>query len=581
MVVESDIGQIVAKSSILALPAELENTRLEAKKASRESRFSDAYDHNLRLVEQSRALGHLLGEVLGLRFGGVCAYRREWYDKSRGLLENARKRAIDGELHLQQLHIANHLGATLRRLGRLDDSLTVFREALDSVRLPRDLEVKARLLGSLGALYDEIGYEDGADDCYARYEELIELLVSIGDSDDLARLANARALAARSALRRGDLVAAKKKHDEELDFAQKSQDQMRLRAAIFHQAKISLNLGLEALRNHQDPTAYFRDSEEALLAARGMFEKIKDRVRLADSWHHWARLCDARGQWADAYTGWKQAWSLGKETKQLYRQGESTLALARFCQRWALHGESLYWFRLAAQIHCQQYEPLKQSKRIAKLAQVRIADLEAVARGIAEEARNVEREEHEAKEIGDLVKTITGKTMAALCDDKPIKPVHVWQKEMREQSLERWKQLISPEKFTLLYHESQRDLISADVLYHSVVDELPRSALLIAIVAEREMRERIFVPLHRIFERHEGKTSGWARGRPPATVDYLCFKSSSRLRNNAAHGGEGAAKLDRLAVDAMKRRLFLEAPMILNTIMDVDLRGLVPPKPGH
>lgn len=39
----------------------------------------------------------------------------------------------------------------------------------------------------------------------------------------------------------------------------------------------------------------------------------------------------------------------------------------------------------------------------------------------------------------------------------------------------------------------------------------------------------------------------------------------SELRNDAAHGGDGAAKLDRMTVDAMKRRLVLESPMILAT----------------
>ena len=45
-----------------------------------------------------------------------------------------------------------------------------------------------------------------------------------------------------------------------------------------------------------------------------------------------------------------------------------------------------------------------------------------------------------------------------------------------------------------------------------------------------------------------------------------------KLRNEVAHGNERAAKLERMTVDAMKRRLLLESPMILATILDVDLR---------
>jgi len=622
------------QTSSIDLPPHLEEMRRTAKQLARDSRYDKALEYNVQLAEKSRAQKHALGEVIGLRFAGVCEYRRERYVESEGFLVQARERACAGDFHQQQLHIANHLGATLRRLGRFDEARDTLFAGLDEVRLPKDLEAKARLLGNLGALYDEIGNERGADDCYARYEELIALLVYSGDTDDGARLANARALAARAALRRGDLEAAKRKHDDEFQLAHTSQDQLRIRNAILHRAKIHLELGLRAQRETQDPSVDFNVAITEFRLAQKLFEKEKHQSRIADIWHHRGRLYEAMGQWAEAYGAFTKAWSIACEKKYLYRQAESSLALARFCQLWALHGESLHWFREAARIHCEQYAPLATSKRIAGLAQARVAELYEVAKKLADESRRVEREESESNEINKLVKEITRKTIHELAGTTALESVHDWQKRIRHESVERWKELLSPERFAQLKPQSQDDLVMADVLYHGVVDELPRSALLIAIVAEREMRERVFVPIHEAYaSRRTGEKLSWSSGRPPATIQYLYQDRSdnvpignafrmlreifgkrirhravdfardmtrrwhdklklvvrlndairpvglpvhgipfSDLRNAAAHGGDGAAKLDRMTVDAMKRRLVLESPMILATILDVDLR---------
>lgn len=622
------------RASNIDLPRPLEELRQVAKQSARESDYDKAYEHNLRLAEQSRSMAWALGEVIGLRFAGVCEYRRERYAESKALLEQAVELARAGDFHQQQLHLANHLGATLRRLGRFEEALDTLRSALDQVRLPEDLEAKARLLGNLGAFYDEIGNEQGADDCYARYEELIEVLVHSGDADDGARLANARALSARAALRRRDLDTAKKKHDAEFSLAKKSGDKLRQRDAAFHRGKIQLELALHAQKNDQDPHVYFKEAAAAFDDAHERIERDKHRARMADLLHHRGRLCEARGQWAEAYGAWRQAWSTGRECNHLYRQAESSRALARFCQRWALHGESLYWFREAARIHYKQYAPLAKSTRIAGLAHARVAELHDVATKLADESRRVERENDESDEINKLVKDVTGKAIADLAAATAFESVHAWQKRVREESRTRWKELLTPARFEQLEPQSRDDLVMADMLYHGIVDELPRSALLIAIVVERELRERLFVPLHKAYPHRTGEKLSWRRGRPPATVEYLNQNDADNvpignqfrmlreilrgstddmalrfarertrplhetlkkiahlngdvkplggaptpvrfasIRNEAAHGSERAARLDRMTVDALKRRLLLESPMIMISILDLDLRG--------
>ncbi|HRI63918.1 MAG TPA: tetratricopeptide repeat protein [Polyangium sp.] len=611
------------------LPPQLEQLRQKAKQFRRELNHEKAYETNKQLAEESRRAHCEIGEVLGVRFMGVCAYRLGRYDESRALLVQAGELADAYRFNQQKLYIANHLGATLRHLGHFEEAYETFRGALEKARFPEDLEARARLLGSLGAFYDEIGNLQGADDCYARYEELVALIVSSGKTDDTPRLANARAFAGRAALRRGDLETARAKHDDEYRIALESKDQLRIGDAIFHQAKIRLELGLRS-----KDESHFNQAAIGFEQARERFVKHEQRNRMADVQHHWARLYEARSQWAEAYAAWIQSWTFSCNCKHLYRQAQSSLELARFCQRWALHGESLYWFRQAARIRVEQYAPLEKSKRIVGMVQTRVTELQEVAKKLADESRRVEREKDESDEINELVKKVTGKTIAELATGSTFESVHDWQIRIRKESLERWRTLISPERFEQLQPQSQGDLVMADMLYHGIVDELPRSALLIAIVVERELRERVFVPIHEAYEPHRtAEKLSWGSGRPPATVQYLYQDHSDnvpignafrmiqeilgkstrhaavnfarhhtrswhdklkliarlndailpvglstegipfdRLRNEAAHGGQRAANLDRMTVDAMKRRLFLESPMILASILEMDLR---------
>jgi len=582
----------------------------------------------MQFVDRVVRVGCDIGEVLGLRFMGVCMYRLGRFKESHELLLQARDRATASKLYQQELYIANHLGATLRHLGHFEQAHETFRAALERIRLPRDLEAKARLLGSLGAFYDEIGYLQGADDCYARYEELVELIVFSGRTEDLPRLANARAFAGRSALRRGDLETAKAKHDDEYRIALESDDQLRIRDAIFHRAKIQLELGLRTKRAcHLDEAAKGFEQADAL------FAKSNQPNRMADVLHHRGRLYEAQERWAEAYDAWRRAWKFSCECKHLYRQAQSSLELARFCQRWGLHGESLYWFGQAARIRVKQYAPFAKSKRIVGLTQIRLAELHDVAKKVAEESRQVEREESESNEINKLVKEITGNTIQHLAQPSAFQSVEDWHKRIRRESRERWEKLLSAERFARLNKLSQDDLVMADVLYHGVVDELPRAALLIAIVVERELRERLFVPLYRHYRSSKGRKFRKVGTNTPPTMWYLNqyrednipFGSALKIinevlegrahydearfaqdqlrawrthlkeirglseaigsliggahrvyfadiRNEAAHGNERAAKLDRMTVDAMKRRLVLESPMILATILDLDLR---------
>jgi len=68
-----------------------------------------------------------------------------------------------------RLIVSNHLGATLRDLGRHDEAYDLFRGAIRVATGAEIEDVRGRLLGNLGALLDELKQRASDDDCYARY----------------------------------------------------------------------------------------------------------------------------------------------------------------------------------------------------------------------------------------------------------------------------------------------------------------------------------------------------------------------------------------------------------------------------
>src|SRR5205823_5609546 len=123
------------------------------------------------------------------------------------------------------LLVQNHLGATLRSLGRLEEAHVVFTAAIKKAGSTW-LRARGRLLGNLGALLDEFGQRAHADDSYARYDELMSAF------NDPHRIANARGLVGRSAELRGDYELAARYYKDEFEYAKKVGDKARQIAAL-------------------------------------------------------------------------------------------------------------------------------------------------------------------------------------------------------------------------------------------------------------------------------------------------------------------------------------------------------------
>ncbi|MDC3952699.1 tetratricopeptide repeat protein [Polyangium jinanense] len=608
------------------LPEELESLRQEAKEHAREGDFARAREKNLALRDRSRALGSALGEVLGLRFVGLCEYRMGWYEASERSLQEALALARARACRSQVLLISNHLGATVRRLGRLADAHDLFKESLANTQLPADLDARARLLGNLGALLDVIGDLRAADDCYARYEELVELIVGSGDSDDLARLANARALSARAASRRGDLDTAKAKHDDEHRLAHSCGDAIKKLGATLHQGKIERDLGQRAVGEVR--ARHFEAAHRWFAEALSEAERLGQSHRSGDASYHWGRLFEAEGRWAEAHGRLVQALKLSQSDGHTYLQAEVCHALTRLCQQCSLHGEALFYLRKTAELRNGMYRPLLDNERIRDMAQTRLAELSGLASSLVDEARRVDRPEEDLADLKKLVESISGKPFSATVPR--VDDVWQWQRSIREGSRERWSKLLSKEVYDRLGEQSKADLVMADVAYHGAIDDLPRSAHLLALVIEREVRERLLVPLHERYRSAFGSrptgdsnTTKYLRKRPAdrhhaplgdalVIIEELCAPAPTdpgvdfareqvrscrgalndlrrlrdpitplgshssltlrKLRNDAAHGNPGSASLDRLSVDAVKRALVLEAPVILRSLTEIDLR---------
>src|SRR5437016_6052004 len=158
------------------LPDDLRRLEDEARDHYRRANFARALELDRELLAAADRCAHRLARIVAHRFIGLCLYRLGRIDESQQALEAALAMARDAQEIEQTLLICNHLGATLRRAGRLDEAYRVFDEALGEATVPRYMLPRARLLANFGALHDELGQRAAADDCYSRYEELIELL---------------------------------------------------------------------------------------------------------------------------------------------------------------------------------------------------------------------------------------------------------------------------------------------------------------------------------------------------------------------------------------------------------------------
>ncbi|HEY8211274.1 MAG TPA: hypothetical protein VIG99_27510 [Myxococcaceae bacterium] len=510
----------------------------------------------------------------------------------------------------QELYIANHLGATWRRQGHLLEAYDLFRDSIAKTRLPEDLYPRARLYGNLGALFDEIGDVSAADDCYARYEELIEYHVLTHENDKPDRLANARALAARAAFRRGDVEAADRKYREEHELAYRSTSLKAKLAADLHRAKLDFERG----GDHESSRHRFGE-----IAEQG--KKLGELGRAAEARHYVARVLDRQRHLAEAYGIYREVLQGSADGGDSVRYAKVCHDLASLCQRSALHGEALWYLRQAADTRFRLYQPLQANQRLRDMARTRLAELRGLAHGLVEEAGQVVRTSSEREELEVLFGRL-GETPQWQRRSEEL--LWDWNDRLCREANTRWREELLPGAFDKLGENTRQDLIRADMAYHGAVDDLARSAHLLALAVERELRDRLLVPL---WERHHGRR---VPPSPPAMTRYFsqenhrctlgqCLKIVEELgqpapgpdverlrgqlgsgrdalpvlvrllgeirplgdspgftlvaiRNQAAHGDVDEASLGRLAVDAIKRTLVLEAPAILRALAEIDLR---------
>ncbi len=565
----------------------------------------------LALAEES---GDTSAEAVCQRFVGLSCYRAggaaalarsEVY--FRRALDLARQ-SDDKELRLA---VSNHLGATLRDLGRHDEAYDLFREALRDAVGPALVGVRARLLGNLGALFDELDQRASADDCYARYEELLE---NVGDP---RRLANARALAGRAALLRGDLDGAAWRFDDELKAGAVLDDRRRRCSAQKHRAELAIaRLGRTVGGDPKDIERHSKEAEEALAAAWAESDAGDDRkVRVRIAMRR-AEFYRGRGRIAEAHAVLGEVSPMAEALDHPVLTPKLYQLRARVCADAGLHGEALWYLERATGRRVEVIAGLKND-RVRGMAGAWVEQLRSLANELQAEAYLLPRDAAERETFDALfvrIEGILGADVRPLATSAAVDPWR-WHDRLREQSQRRWA-LILGDAFGSLHPESQTDLVRSEITYHGAVDDLGRSAHLLAITLERELRERVLTPLRKVAEDnvHAFKPKGeWALllkptkeptlstllqvmelvSRPGAaracidkvvdgpTLDALASVAGAarsiapvsgapfslvEVRNAVAHG-RTAAPLERVAVDAIKRALALDAPAMLGRFL--------------
>ncbi len=591
---------------------------LELLSQGRDAYLRQDWDAALAFDERALALttpgSDAWTQALCHRFVGLCHYRRggaEALGRSLGHLRKSIELAGRAGATKLRLSVSNHLGATLRDLGRHDEAYDLFRASLREAVGPELVEVRARLLGNLGALLDELDQRASADDCYARYEELVEQF------DDPRRLANARALAGRAALLRGDLEEADWRFTDELKWGDRLDDQRRRCSAFKHRGELAI------ARLEQEPSASAErvarltvEAEESLDAAWAASDRVGDRkvrIRIAVKRAEFMRK---RGRIAEAHAVLGEVASLSAALDHAVLASKLDHERAKVCSAAGLHGEALWYLSQAARRRVSLIRNLK-SERVRTMARAWLDGVRAMATDLRAEAFLLPRDDAERTQFETLFAEIGD----ALRDDPcPISAgVEIdpwrWHDQLRAQSKERWS-LILGDDFRHLHPESQNDLVRADVTYHGAVDDLGRSAHLLAIALERELRERVVVPFRSVVRDNPGvfrRKADWAgffepdemlsltkllkmigqvgrlsertyfekpRGRaaleglaPIVTLSRNIPSVSGRtfnlvdVRNDVAHGRSPSTSLDRVAVDAIKRALTLDAPVVLKGLL--------------
>lgn len=597
------------------LPPEPAKWFLEARAAYLQADFKKALQLDRKVLAWAEAHQHRTGQIIGHRFIGLCHFRLDALVESTDHLNVALKLAEDASCLPQVLLCANHLGATLRRAGKLLEAYELFRKYLERATLPDYIHERARLYGNYGALLDQLGQRAAADDGYARLEELCELL---GNPD---RLANARGLAARSADLRDDQETALHKYEDERRLAEQSGNVARQVAATLHMARMNGKL------------KRFRIAEKLCEQGLKLAQAQKHKGRLIDAWECRAEISQLQGKLAASYQASRNALRLlSKLTDHAEKRANNLHRLAVICRDAGLHGEALHHLMDAAQVRWKLFAPLRAHERLAKMAQDRLLELKELARELVQEGSRVKREAEERTPIKQLIrqiwnppgKNLSDEELSAQLGSPPPEDMSQWPERQREKAVALWKKRLLPNTFTKLLPASQKDLVRAELAYSTTVSDLARVAHLLAVVVERELRERIIIPAAKAVFQEQPLPERWERvslgdilgvlagtgnlpkakgvkefiaqelGPQNEIVDRILRLNTPlqredkrgerfklvELRNAVAHGEEVRRfpKLNRLTVDAVKRALVLEDdPPLLAQIARLRL----PPSPSN
>lgn len=573
--------------------------------------FAASLALNRQLFEQATRDGHALWQIFGVRFMGLCHHRLAELKEAIGCFERAIALAEPFGEDAQELVllIKNHLANTLRPYGKLEEAHALLQDSLKQAKLPRFLHAHGRLVGSLGALLDQLGQRSASDDCYARFEVLSRL------RGNKHRLANAVSLAARAAELRKDFAVAEEKYSEEARLADDLKDPPRMTSAILHSAWMAWQRGDQGAAELR-----FQDALRHL-------DEMDAAKRQADALELYARFRHAQDDLIGARRHFLRA---GDGTRDLERLANVDHGLARVCQDAGLYGESLFYLSRSVERRAELYAPLKQ---LRGLVTTRWDELKPCTDELVEEAFLVARDDEERLKLAALVDRVrgAGAWKRSYEDERtrsPGRPVWEHRATMREHSREVWARFLLPGCFGRFSEQSRELLERAELSYSSAVDDLGRSVHLFALVIEHELRDRVFEPAQRCFtplrcakasdthakfvriaeKRIAGKKPDtWSLGdmfkaleqilAPPAglaaedqahrlhaaladdmprlrrvlaashpirdlngdTIELLA------VRNAVAHGDR--LRLDRLQVDAIKRHLALEAEAGEQTIL--------------
>ncbi len=559
----------------------------QAHRLYREGKFEEALRLNVNELEAARSKKSRTQERDSSLHVGLCQYWLHRFDESEHFIRVALKIAEEDRDQLQSLIIRNHLGATLRGKGDLLAAYQIFEEALEEAASP-DLHVaRMRLLGNFGALLDELGQREQADDCYSRYEELAQL------TGDLDRLANARGLVARSAELRKDWDMAAAKFQQERHLAEQSGNKLRQLAARLHNARMVAKSS--------------RKEEAAAL----LEEAVNDARRVGNS-RRLAEALESQGAFlADHNLG--HAFELIGEARGICQPEENyseRLAnidhqLALIAQKAGLHGESLFYLMRSVDRRYKLYELLRRDPKLRQRAQRRLDEPARLASELVDEACRVSRSTEEKQKLLELHNRLhdsqqTWEHLIQLQKQDQSSTEHPWEYvgRVRKESEQRWKTVLLPGCLEKLSPETQEDLIQAEVSYTTTVNDLPRCVHLLATAIEREVRLRLFGPVpesarpptlgsFKKFLTDHSVNAGTAfrerfsRIGPRAnalrhilTEDIVALDGSKLslvdLRNAVAHGNERAEYpyLSRLLVDAVKRHAVLTPPSALQLLAE-------------